>query len=109
MDLLFGLLFWGAIAYGIWYWVVRKRKNRGIPIVANISSTVPAPEPLNSDIMRKLEALEKQIENVKTDVNKLDKKVSDMSGWFWPILIGGLVGWFWDDIIAIVKFFFLVG
>jgi len=71
-------------------------------------STPLTPENSKAEIMTKLEQIEKRVDKVEVDVKKVEKKVRNMSGWFWPILIGGLIGWFWDDIIALIKSFFLV-
>ncbi len=109
MDLLFGLLFLEAVAYGIWYWVVRKGKNRGIPLGEKPVSTAPGPEPLNSDIMRKLENIEKSIDGIEVQTKKVEKSVKDMYGWLWALWIGWMLGLFWDDIVNIFKSLFLVG
>lgn len=50
------------------------------------------PEQANREIMKKLEAIENRIE-------KVEKRIHEITNWFWPIIIGGLLGWFWDDII----------
>ena len=110
MEILFALLFLGAIGYGIWYGLFRKRKDFYHPFFSKSSlSTAPTREPLNSEIMKKLEIIEKRIDAIEVQTNKVEKSVREISGWFWPILIGGLIGWFWNDIINMFNSLFLAG
>jgi hypothetical protein len=73
------------------------RVDLGINIrEGNVVSTESTPGPSNDEIMLKLKQIEKHVE-------KIEKKLKDINGWFWAILIGGLIGFCWDDIINFFR------
>ena len=104
-----------ALLFIVWYWGTGKgkkpdissntinesisdRMNRGIP-----ESMIPTPEPLNSDIISKLETVEKRIRMVEVQTKVTQKSVSNIDRWLWLLPIGYIMGLYWDNIVAFFK------
>ena len=105
MDAFIGLMFWGAIAFGIWWWV-RNRKVRGIPSETKTLWAAPTRDPLNSDIISKLYQIKQSIEIVEAQTKKVQKSVRDISHWLWLLPIGFIIGLYWDNIVSVFKSLF---
>ena len=109
MAAFLGLVFWGAIAFGVWWWV-RNRKVRGIPSEVKTIWTSPTREPLNSDIISKLSQIKQSIESVEAQTKKVEKSVKDISSWSWLLPIGFIIGLYTDDIVSLyIKSLFSLG
>lgn len=79
-EIYIGLLFWVAIGWGVW-WLIRKlffseRQTRIIPPAEGKDFEVitPAKQPLNSDIMRKLNSMHEDIDNIEARTKKLENQ-----------------------------------
>jgi len=54
---------------------------------------------MNSYDQANVETLLKRLNYVENRVTKVEKRIDNIAGWFWPIFIGLMIGivtgWFW--------------
>lgn len=76
------------------------------PLVSK--TLLPSLEPLNSDLIRKLQEVKGRISVIESKTNKVQKSVSNINRWIWAIPIGFLIGLYWDSIVSFIsKYLFL--